>query len=86
MDRSDFQLLAQLKAVPVQAGTPFLNAMKPPQPFEFIGFSEFGTTLHKIKRIPIHVHAHTHTQETYRRGEVFSCSTRATCAKDFFIQ
>ncbi|CAB4122840.1 hypothetical protein UFOVP37_68 [uncultured Caudovirales phage] len=62
MDRSDFQLLAQLKAVPVQAGTPFLNTPKPVQPFEFIEVFHFGTTLHKIKRICSHVYAHTHTQ------------------------
>jgi len=86
MSLSDFCHLAQLKGVPAQPGTTFFNPKKPLQPFEFIGFFDFGTTLHKIKRIPLHVHAHTRTQETYRRGEVFSCSTRATCAKDFFIQ
>ena len=51
MSHSDFCRLAQLKAVPVQAGTPFFIAEKPKQPFDFVGFFLFGTTWHKIKRL-----------------------------------
>jgi hypothetical protein len=51
MDRSDFRLLAQLEAVPVQAGTPFFSPQKHAQPFEFIDVFHFGTTWHKQIRL-----------------------------------
>jgi hypothetical protein len=62
MDRFDFCHLAQLKGVPVQAGTPFLKAKKFVQTFDSIDVFHFGTTMHKIKRLCSYVHAHTHTQ------------------------
>jgi hypothetical protein len=49
--RSKFAALAQLKGVPVQAGTPFFNPKKPVQPFEFIEVFHFGTTMHRLKRL-----------------------------------
>jgi hypothetical protein len=40
--------LAQDKGVPVQAGTPFFINKKPLQPFDYISFFTFGTTMHRI--------------------------------------
>ena len=48
MSLSDFRHLAQLKAVPVQAGTPYLRTKKTMQTFDFIDVFHFGTTMHKI--------------------------------------
>ena len=62
MSLSDFRHLAQLKGVPVQAGTTYFKPKKPVQTFDFIDVFHFGTTMHKIKRLYSHMHAHTHTQ------------------------
>jgi hypothetical protein len=48
---SKFAALAQLKGVPVQAGTPFFSPKKPLQPFDFIDVFHFGTTMHRLKRL-----------------------------------
>jgi hypothetical protein len=63
LSHSEIRLLAQLKGVPVQAGTTFFDRQKTVQPFDFIGVFDFGTTMHKIKRLYSHAHTHTHTQE-----------------------
>jgi len=51
LSHSKNRRLAQLKGVPVQAGTHFFNLKNHMQPFDFIDVFYFGTTMHNIIRL-----------------------------------